>query len=103
MQIKFRSRLLPSRHPTEIIPCMKTLRLFFMCLLFSVTFFVLAPCARAQTPQVAQKPQKVTFSSITAEDLIRLCKGVDADKPSEPSTMCLIYLGGFTDGYNIAM
>lgn len=63
-----------------------------------------ALCATAQKTQVpTQKPQQVSFSAITAEDLIGLCKGVQADGSSTSSTACLSYIAGFTDGYGVAM
>ena len=75
---------------------MKTFCLFSVVLIFS-------PYARAQKAQFAQKPQEVTFSQLSAQDLIGLCKPVDAGVHSDLSQLCLMYLTGFTDGYNIAM
>jgi hypothetical protein len=58
----------------------------------------------AQAPQrVAQKPRTVTFSPISADDLIKWCKDVDEESPNTNTVTCLSYIGGFTDGYNIAM
>jgi hypothetical protein len=65
-----------------------------------VALIVFSLCLRAQ---VAQKPQHVAFTPITAEELIASCKDVDADANSKFAEVCLTYIAGFTDGYNIAM
>jgi len=63
-----------------------------------------ALCGAAQTLRVAaQKPQQVTFSSITSEELIGLCKTVEGTAQSDTSLLCLTYISAFTDGYNVAM
>lgn len=62
---------------------------------------------QAQAP--ALPPQNVGFSPLTAEGLISLCKDADANLPSDanpPSLTgmtCLSYIGGFRDGFGVAM
>ena len=50
----------------------------------------------------AQSNSEVTFRPFSAEDLIKICKNAD-DSSSKTGSMCLMYLGGFTDGHNLAL
>ncbi len=61
-------------------------------------------CGAGQAQQTpAQKPQTVAFTPLEADALIALCKGAETDASSSGSMTCLSYIGGFTDGYNVAM
>jgi hypothetical protein len=72
------------------------------CLLFLFASTML--CGAGPVPQMgAQKPQQVTFSPVTAEELVGLCKSVDANAQSDAAALCLTYISGFTDGYSVAM
>lgn len=51
----------------------------------------------------AQKPHEVTFRQLSGENLVDLCKSVDIDAHAQASTQCLFYIGGFNDGFNMAM
>jgi hypothetical protein len=64
----------------------------------------LSIAATAQTPtRVAQKPQEVTFRNFSGDDLVKLCENGSADEHTLTNRMCLMYVSGFTDGYNVAM
>ena len=64
----------------------------------------LAVGASAQTPtRVAQKPKEVTFRQFSGDDLVKLCEIAGADEHALTARMCLMYIAGFTDGFNIGM
>lgn len=63
-----------------------------------------ALAAEAQTPQrVMQKPQEAGFTTLTSEDLVKLCKDADPDGHDRDSAMCLMYIVGFEDGYSVGL
>jgi hypothetical protein len=80
----------------------------FLCLFVVIVLTLIGAGQKQQTPSgkpqmPAQKPQLVAFLPLKGEGLTTLCKEVETDASSSDSTICLSYLGGFTDGYGVAM
>lgn len=49
------------------------------------------------------KPGDVQFRALTGEQLTEMCKNADENSTDQSTMMCLLYLSGFTDGFNMAL